>query len=92
MDQQKAAELSRRMMKKQLKLSLSVAAIFVIILVGLPLVNLFMPELARTKVGGFTLTWLILGVLFFPLTWLLSSWFVKGTERIDAEIVAEETK
>ena len=92
MDQQKAAELSRRMMKKQLKLSLSVAAIFVIILVGLPLVNLFMPELARTKVGGFTLTWLILGMLFFPLTWILSSWFVKGTERIDAEIVAEETK
>ena len=92
MDQQKAAELSRRMMKKQLKLSLSVAAIFVIILVGLPLVNLFMPDLARTKVGGFTLTWLILGMLFFPLTWILSSWFVKGTERIDAEIVAEETK
>ncbi len=80
------------MMKKQLKLSLSVAAIFISILVGLPLVNLYLPELAKTQVAGFTLTWLILGVLFFPLTWILSSWFVKGTERIDAEIVAEETK
>ena len=92
MDQHKASELSRRMMKKQLRLSLSVAAIFVVILVGLPLVNLYLPELAKTRIGGFTLTWLILGVFFFPLTWVLSSWFVKGTERIDAEIVAEETK
>ncbi|MEI7985248.1 MAG: DUF485 domain-containing protein [Armatimonadota bacterium] len=92
MDQQKASELSRRMMKKQLRLSLSVAAVFVVILVGLPLVNLYLPDLAKARVGGFTLTWLILGVLFFPLTWILSSWFVKGTERIDAEIVAEESK
>ena len=92
MDQQKAAELSRRMMKKQLRLSLSVAFVFVIVLVGLPLVNLYMPELAKTRVAGFTLTWLILGVLFFPLTWVLSTWFVKGTEKIDAQIVAEEKK
>jgi uncharacterized membrane protein (DUF485 family) len=92
MDQQKASELSRRMMKKQLRLSLSVAAVFVVILVGLPLENLYLPDLAKARVGGFTLTWLILGVLFFPLTWILSSWFVKGTERIDAEIVAEESK
>jgi len=92
MDQQKASELSRRMMKKQLRLSLSVAAVFVVILVGLPLVNLYLPDLAKVRVGGFTLTWLILGVLFFPLTWILSSWFVKGTEKIDAEIVSEESK
>lgn len=91
MDQHKASELSRRMMKKQLRLSLSVASVFVVILVGLPLINLYFPELARTSVGGFTLTWLILGVLFFPLTWILSSWFVRGTERIDADIVKEES-
>ena len=91
MDQHKASELSRRMMKKQLRLSLSVASVFVVILVGLPLINLYFPELARTGVGGFTLTWLILGVLFFPLTWILSSWFVRGTERIDADIVKEES-
>lgn len=92
MDQQKAAELTRRMIKKQLKLSLSVAAVFIAVLVGLPLVNLYLPDLAKTNVGGFSLTWLILGVLFYPLTWVLSIWFVKSTERLDQEIIQEETK
>jgi uncharacterized membrane protein (DUF485 family) len=92
MDQQKASELSKKMMKKQLRLSLSVAVVFIVVLVGLPLVNLYLPDLAKTNVGGFTITWLILGVLFYPLTWILSTWFVKGSEKIEAEIVQEESK
>jgi uncharacterized membrane protein (DUF485 family) len=92
MDQQKASALSKKMMKKQLRLSLSVAVVFIVVLVGLPLVNLYLPDLAKTNVGGFTITWLILGVLFYPLTWILSTWFVKGSEKIEAEIVREESK
>jgi uncharacterized membrane protein (DUF485 family) len=92
MDQQKASELSRRMMKRQLRLSLSVATVFIFVLIGLPLVNLYLPELAKTRIAGFTLTWLILGVLFYPLTWVLSTWFVKASERLEAEIVLEEKK
>ncbi|MBI1334965.1 MAG: hypothetical protein JST12_04970 [Armatimonadetes bacterium] len=92
MDQQKASELSKKMMKKQLRLSLSVACVFVLVLVGLPLVNLYLPDLAKTNIAGFSLTWLILGVLFYPLTWALSTWFVKGSEGIEHEIIREETK
>ena len=90
MDQQKASELSKKMMKKQLRLSLAVAVVFIAVLVGLPLLNLYRPQLAKTDVGGFSLTWLILGVLFYPLTWLLSTLFVKGSERIEEKIVREE--
>lgn len=90
MDQQKASELSKKMMKRQLRLSLAVAFVFVVVLVGLPLLNLYRPQLAKTDVGGFSLTWLILGVLFYPLTWLLSTLFVKGSERIEEKIVREE--
>jgi uncharacterized membrane protein (DUF485 family) len=91
MDSQKAGVLASQMMRKQLRLSLSVGLVFVVILVGLPLVNLFAPDLASISIGGFTITWLILGLLFYPLTWVLSSWFVRGSERIEDEIVAEET-
>ena len=92
MDQQKASELSKKMMKKQLRLSLSVAVVFVVVLVGLPLVNFYLPDLAKTNIGGFSMTWLILGILFYPLTWILSTWFVNGSEKIERDIVAEETK
>ncbi len=92
MDQEKASELSKKMMKKQLRLSLSVAIVFVVVLVGLPLFNLYAPDLAKTDLGGFSLTWLILGLLFYPLTWMLSSWFVRGSEKIERNIIEEESK
>ena len=53
------------LMRRQLRLSISCAATFLIALLGLPLANYFAPDLMATRVGGFTLTWLILGVLTF---------------------------
>ena len=82
--------LANQMMRRQLRLSLSIALVFVLILVGLPLVNLYLPEVAAMNVGGFTVTWLILGLLFYPITWVLSAWFVRGSEAIEADIVREE--
>ena len=58
-------------MRRQLRLSISCAATFLIALLGLPLANYFAPELMATRVAGFTLTWLILGVLFFPFVWII---------------------
>ena len=82
-------ELTRRIMRRQASLGLRIAAVFVLILVGLPLLNLYLPDVMGTKVGGFSLTWLLLAVLFYPITWLLSWSFVKGSDRIEAAIVAE---
>jgi hypothetical protein len=76
--------LARAVMKRQAALSLQVAAIFVIILLGLPLVNGTMP-IANKLVGGFTASWLFLGVLFFPITCLLAVYFVRQSDRIEAE-------
>lgn len=92
MDQDRASELSRKMMKKQLRLSLTIAVCFIVVLIGLPLFNLYMPDLAKTNIGGFSLTWLVLGLLFYPLTWVLSTWFVKGSETIEQQIIEEEKK
>lgn len=92
MDSQEVAALTKKMMGRQLRLSLRVAVVFVLILVGLPLINLFFPELAKTNIGGFTLTWLILGVLFYPLTWVLSFWFVRDSERLEEEMISEHKK
>ena len=75
-----------RLMRRQLRLSIACAATFLIALLGLPLLNYFAPELMSKRIGGFTLTWLLLGVLFFPLVWVIAFYFIKRSIALeDAE-------
>jgi len=71
-------------MRRQAALSIGVSLVFLTILFGLPLFNLLLPDLAARPVFGFTLSWLILGVLFYPITWLLSWYYIKESDRIEA--------
>ena len=84
-------ELLRSVMRRQAGLSLRVAAVFLGLIFVLPLVNLYLPALAATNVGGFSLTWLILGVLFYPITWGLSAYFIKRSNDLEDTIVRENT-
>jgi uncharacterized membrane protein (DUF485 family) len=78
------ARLAHAVMRKQATLSISISLVFLIILFGLPLFNLWFPELASRPVFGFTLSWLILGVLFYPVTWVLSWYYIRESDRIEA--------
>jgi hypothetical protein len=40
-------------------------------------------------VGGFTLTWLVLGVLFFPYVWIISYFFIRRSLALEASEVSE---
>jgi hypothetical protein len=40
------------------------------------------------RVGGFTLSWLILGVLFFPYVWLLSWIFIRRSLALETREAA----
>jgi len=75
------------LMRRQLKLSIACAATFAIVLFGLPLANYYFPEVMATRVFGFTLTWLILGVLFFPFVWIISFIFIKRSIRLEDDEV-----
>jgi uncharacterized membrane protein (DUF485 family) len=77
------------LMSRQLKLSIACAAAFLVALLGLPLLNYLAPELMAMRVGGFTLTWLILGVLFFPYVWLISGIFIKRSLKLEADEARE---
>lgn len=78
-----------RLMRDQLKLSVACALCFVVALIALPLLNYFQPELMARRVWGFTLTWLILGVLFFPFVWIISYVFIRRSIALeDAEAKA----
>jgi len=80
------------MMRRQLRLSIACAATFTIVLLGLPLANYFLPELMARQVFGFTLTWLFLGIGFFPLVWAIAWVFIRRSIAMEeAEVKAVTT-
>jgi uncharacterized membrane protein (DUF485 family) len=70
-------------MRRQLRLSVACAAAFLLALLGMPLANYFAPGLMATRVAGFTLSWLILGVLFFPFVWIISWTFIRRSIALE---------
>ncbi len=73
----------RSLMRRQLKLSITCALSFLIALLGLPLLNYFMPGAMSGRVAGFTLSWLILGILFFPLVWGIAWVFIRRSIALE---------
>jgi uncharacterized membrane protein (DUF485 family) len=83
------------LMKRQLKLSITCATAFLILLFGLPLLNYVAPGFMAQRVGGFTLAWLILGVLFFPYVWIIAKYFISRSmalENDEVRVAAEGNK
>ncbi len=75
------------LMRRQLGLSVSCALTFIVALVALPLLNYYAPELMAKRVAGFTLTWLVLGVLFFPFVWAISFLFIRRSIALEEDEV-----
>jgi uncharacterized membrane protein (DUF485 family) len=77
------------LMRRQLKLSIACAGAFLLVLLGLPLLNYFFPEAMQTRVFGFTLTWFVLGVLFFPFVWAIAWVFIRRSMDLEESEVNE---
>lgn len=77
------------LMRRQLALSIVCSAAFLLVLLGLPLVNYFAPAFMATRVFGFTLTWLVLGVLFFPAVWVISYYFIRRSIWLEEDEVRQ---
>ena len=80
------------LMRKQLKLSITCALSFLLVVLGLPLANYFAPELMAKRFFGFTLTWFFLGIGFFPAVWCISFYFIKRSIALENEEVAEVSR
>ena len=73
------------LIRRQLTLSASVACAFLLLLFGLPLFNLLFPELGAVPVFGLPLSWLLLGVLIYPLLWVLAYYYVTTSQKFEDE-------
>lgn len=79
------AKLSALVMRRQAGLSVGVASIFLAMILGLPLVNRFLPAVASYPIFGFPASWLFLGIVFYPITVALSIFFVRRSDKIESE-------
>jgi hypothetical protein len=77
--------LLEALMRRQLRLSLGVAAAFAVLLGGQPLVAWLRPGYADVKVLGIPLPWMVLAGLAFPAMVLLGLFYVRRAEAIDEE-------
>lgn len=89
-DRVHSEEFLHALMRRQLSLSITCAAAFLVGLIGLPLLNYFAPVLMATRVAGFTLSWLLLGVLCFPLVWTISYFFIRRSIWLEDDQVRQE--
>ena len=74
--------------RRQLGLSVGCAVAFLAVLLAMPALNYLAPEWMGRDVGGFTVSWLVLGVLFFPFVWVVAWVFIRRSIRLEESEVA----
>ena len=79
--------LIRSLMRAQLTLGLRLAAVFGILLGGLPLLFAVAPQTRDAEVLGVALPWLILGGAVYPALWAGGWLYVRLAERNERDFV-----
>lgn len=79
--------LVTNLVRAQLRTSLWLAALTVVVLFGLPVLFWSVPGLALVTVWGVPLTWLVLGVAPFPFILLVGYLSTRGAERHEREFL-----
>ena len=75
------------LIRAQWRLSLSVLAFAAVMIGGLPLLFLLVPDTLNVHVGPIPLPWLILGLLVYPAVWLAGRYYVRQSEQIEREFI-----
>jgi hypothetical protein len=71
----------KQLVRAQLKLSIRLMALTVVVLGSIPLVFLLLPSLGTTTVLGLRLPWLLLGLAIYPFFVAVAWSYNRGAER-----------
>jgi uncharacterized membrane protein (DUF485 family) len=75
----------KALMRRQGRLSLGVALVFVSFLLVQPLLAWWWPEWGALRIFGVPVAWLVLGIVSYPLLIWLGSIYVRRAEEVDDE-------
>jgi hypothetical protein len=73
------------LLRAQLRPALVVLAALALTLGGLPLLFVLLPEVFNQRLGPLPLSWLLLGVVVYPLLVAGAWWHVRATERVERD-------
>lgn len=79
------AILLEDLIRRQLRLGLGVAVLFLGVLFSLPIAYLTMPELMGLRLFGLPLGWLIPAALIYPFIWTLARLYAGRARRYEEE-------
>jgi hypothetical protein len=79
--------LVRNLVRAQLRMAIGLAALVGIPLTGLPLAFYLSPTFANLCVFGLHLSWVLLGVLPFPVLFGIGYWYNRLAERHEKDFV-----
>lgn len=71
------------LLRAQLRLALGVIGVVAVTLLGLPLLFALVPMTRELRVGPLPLSWLILGVLLYPVIVTAAAAYTRGAERTE---------
>ena len=82
------AALARGLVRAQLAVAVRLAAVVAVGLGGLPLLFAAAPAVAKARLFGLSLPWLLLGVFAYPFLYLVGAVYVHLAERNEQEFDA----
>jgi uncharacterized membrane protein (DUF485 family) len=75
----------RALMRRQLRLSCTLAVVLLTVLGGLPLMNRFLPHVMSTRLVGLPISWWLLGVAVFPVLIAIGWVYVRWSNDFEDE-------
>ncbi|GAC01135.1 MULTISPECIES: hypothetical protein [Gordonia] len=80
--------LVRGLMRAQLGLALRLGGSLLVVVVAIPLLAVLLPNVAETTVFGIRITWLVLGLLAYPVLYLTGLLYVRLAEHAERDFMS----
>lgn len=75
----------RSLVRNQLRLAIGVLGAFALSWCSIPLLFALVPALRGTRVLGLPLSWLLLGIIAYPVITAVAWWYVRAAERAEQD-------
>ncbi|MBA5846104.1 hypothetical protein [Gordonia amicalis] len=79
--------LVRGLMRAQLGLALRLGGSLLVVVVAIPLLAVLFPSLAETTIFGIQITWIVLGLLAYPVLYLTGLLYVRLAEHAERDFM-----